>query len=293
VGVPVVRRLVGAGCDVAVLDDFSVAGPDRLSELPVDVLAADLRDRPSTIEAVAQARPSHVVHLAALHYIPRCRSEPALTLAINTVGTQHLLDGLAAAGGKARLVLASTADVYLPATAPHRENDPCEPDNVYGLSKLAAESLVAYAGRSESIVAVVARLFNVYGPGETNPHLIPSIVDQLRLGDRVRLGNLTPRRDYVYVDDVADALVALVATAPTGTVVNVGTGASWSVQDVVDLLGAATGRTIEVQQDEGRTRPIDRPVLQADTTALRSLLPWAGRVALADGLARLAEHEAL
>jgi UDP-glucose 4-epimerase len=169
---------------------------------------------------------------------------------------------------------------------------------VYGLSKLVAEMLIAqwHAMLARRCRVVVGRLFNVYGPGDTNPHVLPEIVQQLRRGNVLRLGNVAPRRDYVWVDDVALAIASLVGTSAARrdhsiTTVNVGTGVSTCVEEIVERLASVTGRALSIDTDPERVRESDRPNLQADTSRFRALYGHALPTALEDGLRILVEAE--
>ena len=287
-GVAVVRELLRRGSDVCVVDDFSGGARTRLQEFGdgIEVLPIDIRDVLPLTEAVRTAQPDVVVHLAALHFIPLCEAEPARATSINVQGTQNVLSA-AADAGVGRVVLASTADVYAIGDRPHAETDVPAPTGVYGIGKLAAEQLLASWIQRTSALGVAARLFNIYGPGETNPHVLPDICAGLRAGDVLQLGNLTARRDYIYVDDVAHVLADLVAHAAPPTVVNVGTGVSTSVEELLTLVRELTGRDFTVEQDPGRLRRVDRPNLQADNALLWQTLPGLELTPLRAGLAKL------
>ena len=287
VGIPVTKALLARGFEVVALDNFGVGSEaalrDAIGDRPGRIAEVDLRDADGVRRAVADAAPWGVIHLAALHFIPYCVEHPAEAVAVNVTGTQHLLDGLLDADPR-RIVFASTADVYEPSEAPHAEHHPVRPINVYGATKLVGEQLVSFhRERQPQLEAVVARLFNVYGPGETNPHVMPAIFEQLERSRTLALGNTTPRRDYLYVEDMANALVSLLADAPAGTTVNVGTGRSTSVADVVKLIEELLG-PVEVKTDPTKVRRSDRPRLQADTTRLAAVLPEFNPVDLRDGV---------
>jgi UDP-glucose 4-epimerase len=113
---------------------------------------------------------------------------------------------------------------------------------------------------------------------------MPAIFEQLKSSRTLALGNLTPRRDYVYVGDMAEALVRLLGEAPAHTTVNVGTGRSTSVAELLGLLERLLGERIEVETDPARVRPSDRPRLQAATERLRGILPDFEPTELEDGL---------
>jgi UDP-glucose 4-epimerase len=293
-GVALVRELLRRGEHVCVVDDFSTAARSRLQEFGdgIEVLPLDIRHGLRLAEAVRTVAPSAIVHLAALHFIPWCNAEPARALAINVQGTQNVL-AAAADAGVGRVVISSTADVYAISADPHAEADVPAPTGVYGIGKLAGELLLhSWAERSGG-VGVAARLFNIYGPGETNPHVLPDIIAGLRESDVLSLGNLTPRRDYIYVDDVAHVFAELVAHPTPPTPVNVGTGISTSVEAIIAMVRELTGRDITVTQDPAKLRPVDRPNLQARNDLLLRTLPDLQPVQLGDGLRRLLTAEGL
>jgi UDP-glucose 4-epimerase len=134
-----------------------------------------------------------------------------------------------------------------------------------------------------------ARFSNVFGPCETNPHVIPEILDQMTRGSyELALGNVKPLRDYVYVTDVAAGLVAIAARAesPFG-VYNVSTGTEHSVEEIVALLAAASGSELRIVTDPKRLRPSDRMHLLCDNSRLRRETGWAPQFDLGRGLAEL------
>lgn len=292
IGAHVVRHLLRAGHEVVCYDNLFTG---RLSHLPREhaglrVVTADIRDR-TAVEAALRGCDA-LVHLAAIHYIPYCNAHPDETLAVNVGGTFSVLEAARAARLR-RVVVASTAAVYPVQDGPCREGQAPGPTDVYGASKVAAEAL-AHAFAAQAGVAVAcARLFNVYGPGETNPHLIPEIVTQLGGGGAIRLGNVTTRRDYVHVRDVAAAVLALLDLERPGCeAYNVGTGAEHSAREIVDTLAAILGRPLTIESDPPRVRAHDRPHLRADITKLREATGWTPGVTLRDGLRDLLAADA-
>ena len=288
VGHHLVPRLLEDDHDVVVIDNLSRGSLERfgpyLGDARLGLVRGDITDAVLVREIIAEVRPAVVFHLAAIHFIPYCTAHPSETLLVNVVGTQLVLDAMAAVPD-ARLVFASTGDVYVPSSAPHREGDPIATANVYGASKRSCEELFDIARRQEGARRIVsARLFNVFGPGETNPHVLPDIVAQVRNGGVVRLGNLEPRRDYVHARDVAEALVRLAAYDGRETVFNVGTGVGTSVRELVETLGAVMGQRLRIEQDPARVRPIERMHLVADVERARRELGWSPRIGLREGL---------
>ena len=289
VGSHLVRRLLDEGCAVIVVENF-VGGQrphlDRYrGNAALTIAECDLRDRDATIGVVMGVMPDLVVHLAAHHFIPFCVANPAEALRVNVLGTQHLLDGVARANNCRRFILASTADVYAPSERPHAESDPLAGGNVYAASKRLSEELVAFAAKQcPNIRFLVARFFNVYGPGETNPHLIADILGALAAGHDLSLGNLEPRRDYVYVTDVVDALIRLGGYAGSRPVFNVGTGQGSSAKDIVQQLERILKRQIKFVVDPAKVRRVDRQSLVADATLATVDLQWTAKIPLDEGL---------
>ncbi len=152
------------------------------------------------------------------------------------------------------------------------------------LARLKADDLVdtlrrnlGSSAHSTGARVLVARIFNIIGRRETNPHVVPELIGQLRDGGRrVRLGNLAPRRDYTDARDAADALERLLALSPRQqTIVNVGSGRSVSVADLIAACERIVGQPIEVEVESGRRRATDRAELVADSALLQSLTGWA------------------
>jgi UDP-glucose 4-epimerase len=250
--------------------------------------ALDVRGREQVRSTLAEWRADAIVHLAARHFIPWCERFPAATLQTNVVGSQNVIEG-ARHGGVAKLVFASSAAVYGPSPRPLDEDCALGPDDVYGVSKMSGEQLMRLTcQRDEGPDGVVLRLFNTIGPNDPNPHLIPRLLSELCGGGRrLRLGNLQSVRDYVYVDDVARAILAAVERdLPGHTTINVGGGVGRSVAEVVEVLEGLMGHRLEVLSTAARRRAVDRPFLVADCARARRLLGWEPQTTFEDGLAR-------
>lgn len=271
IGSSLVRRLLTLGYRVTVFDNLVNGLASFLPEHEELVFAnGDVTDA-DELSCALSSGCELVVHLAAHHYIPYCDAHPAETIRTNVFGTQCLLDAIGQSESARRLVFASTAAVYAPTSAETKESDLVQPIDIYGISKKCGEEMVELFERRHGVSSVSARLFNVIGPRETNPHLLPEIIEQLSAGNgRLELGNLVPTRDYIYVDDVSDALVRLLESDVRGTV-NVGTGAAFSARQMVDEIGAILGRELVVASVPERQRAGDRPALLADNTRLREL----------------------
>ncbi len=256
----------------------------------LDVILGDITDPAAVAHAMDSFRPEAIIHLAAIHYIPECETDPALAVRTNVAGTVNIL---AACPPGCRIVFASSGAVYRPAPEPHAEDLAIiEPSDIYGYTKLHGEHYVRHMARQRGLSAVVVRLFNVIGPGETNPHLMPEIVAQLKAGHtRIALGNLEPRRDYIHVEDAARGFMAaaLAGSVPAGdsVTVNLGTSRAYSVSEILGKLRRITEIDFTVESDPARIRAVDRPVLAADITRIRDLFGWEPAYSIDAALADL------
>lgn len=291
IGSHVTRKLLAGASEVAIVDNLH-AGRRELVPEEAGFHEVDLRDAERLAAVIDDVNPSHIVHLAALHHIPYCEDHVEETVDVNLLGTRHLLEVARNLDALRSVAFASTAAVYPPNEGPCAEHLEPGPIDIYGKTKALGEDLAALFARETGVSTVAARLFNVYGPDETNPHLIPAIVDQLRDGaSQVELGNLEPRRDFVHVDDAARALCDLLEFDGGYRVYNVGTGRARSVREVVETAIAALGADVELVQAAERVRETDRPHLEADTSRIADEVGWTPRVSFEDGLRDLLRTE--
>jgi UDP-glucose 4-epimerase len=294
IGSPLCVELVSRGHSVAVLDNGRRGGPQNLPlavRQEVRDFQGDVRNCDELQAALAAFQPDAVIHLAAIHFIPDCEANPAEAISINVGGTQAVFQA-AYLSDVRNVVFASSAAVYSPGLGPHREDNRLAPTDIYGLTKLWTEHLGALHHQRTGARVIGARLFNVYGPGETNPHIIPEIVRQASKSDVMALGNLATRRDYVYVADVARALAEMVA--PGGPdeflVCNVGTGYERDGYDLVDGIGEVLGQHLRIEVDPARVRASDRPSLLSDSSLATSRFGWRPEVPFVQGLAEAARR---
>jgi len=287
IGSHLVERLVTAGEGVAVVDDLSRGRREWLHP-DAELHEADVRDGDALRRAIAQVAPDVVVHLAAMHFIPAVEGAPETAWDVNVNATRALLDVVAERPPEL-VLFTSSAAVYPDTQGPIPETCPPQPVDLYGETKLEGERLVREFEAGTGTRCVVARIFNVIGRRETNPHVVPDLVGQLRDGlARVRLGNLEPRRDYTDVVDVARALERLLLLPDDGErTFNIGSGRSVSVADLVRACEQVLGRTVEVDVDAKRLRSRDRAELVADPRLLQRATGWNPTRSLGETLREL------
>ena len=254
----------------------------------VTLYEADLLDAAAMAAAVRAAAPDAVVHLAGLSHVGESWTRMAEYFRVNVLGTENLL---AAAAGR-RVVVASSAEVYgvVPESEqPIGEQRELDPRTPYALTKAAAERLALGRG------AVVARCFNLVGPGQSPRAIAASCAANAR-GERepvLRVGNLSARRDFVHVDDGAEAYRLLAERGRPGETYNLASGRAFSLAEALDRLVAiaaiaasAAGVTARIEIDPARMREVDLPLLAGDAGRLRAL-GWEARRGLDEALADL------
>jgi NAD dependent epimerase/dehydratase len=298
IGSHLVERLVAEGASVRAFCLYNSRGSAGwLDEIPaatraqLDVRFGDIRDA-RFVEA-ATAGVEVVFHLAALIAIPYSYVAAESFIDTNVGGTLNVLEAARRAQVR-RVVQTSTSEVYgTPETLPIRETHPLNAQSPYAASKVAADQLALSFHRSFELPVVVLRPFNTYGPRQSERAVLPTMLRQLLSGaEEIRLGRLDTRRDLTFVADTVDGFVRAATVAGIdGRTIQLGTGRSESIGDLLALASRILGRTAHVVQAPERMRPdaSEVLVLQADPALARELLGWTAATDLETGVARTIE----
>ena len=291
-GTHLCNRLAGDGHTVRAIDDLSAGDPARLDPA-VLFTRGDVADIPklwSLLQGI-----DCVYHLAARVSVPQSILYPRDYNTVNVGGTVALMEAVRDAGVK-RVVLTSSGAVYgQQAQQPVREDMPPNPDSPYAVSKLSAEHYVRTIGALWSIETIILRIFNAYGPGQalpaSHPPVVPQFIKQaIGGGSLVIFGDGTQTRDFVYVDDVVDALVAAAtATDIDREVINIGSGHETPINDLIARVERVVGRQVEPLRNTSVAGGVRR--LYADVEKARRLLAFKPRVSLDEGLRLTLMHD--
>jgi dTDP-glucose 4,6-dehydratase len=289
------EALVHAGAEVTAFVHYrssqaggllSLLAPD--ARRAIRIVAGELRDA-DAIRGATRGQ-DVVFHLGALIAIPYSYRHPADVVQTNVDGTLHAL--LAARdAGVARFVHTSTSEVYGSAQRiPIDESHPMAPQSPYAASKVGADALAASFQKSFGLSVATIRPFNCYGPRQSARAVIPTIVSQALHAAEVRIGSLSPTRDFTYVGDtVAGFMAVAAADDAVGRVINVGSGKEISIGALAERIVRLTGRRVPVVCDQERVRPEASEVnrLVCDASLAGRLLGWSPTVAFDDGLGRV------
>jgi NAD dependent epimerase/dehydratase len=255
-----------------------------------EVFPGDIRDPHGVKEAMKGC--DAVYHLAALIAIPFSYHSPDTYVETNIKGTLNILQAARELDIK-RVIHTSTSEVYGTAKfVPITEDHPLQGQSPYSASKIGADQLAFSFYSSFNLPIVTIRPFNTYGPRQSARAVIPTIITQIANGAReIKLGSITPTRDFSYVKDtVAGFIAALQSEGGLGEVINLGSNFEISINETAQLISDTMGISLEIISDENRLRPEKSEVerLWADTTKAKELLDWepfyAGREGFKRGL---------
>jgi nucleoside-diphosphate-sugar epimerase len=238
----------------------------------------DVRDS-EAFEPFKTKNISHVFHLAGRTFVPDSWEEPGQFYQVNTLGTQHVLDFCRAV--KARLVYVSAYVYGIPQFLPISESHPVCPNNPYAHSKWLGEELCRFYSQHFGVPVTVLRPFNIYGPGQDQQFLIPSILRQARSKAAITVKDITPRRDYLHIEDFVQSCIKSLQSNSQFSIFNVGSGCSISVKELLEMVKKHSPHTLE-WKSTGEIRINEIPDTVADISAIQAALRWSPQLTLED-----------
>lgn len=271
IGKKLVRNLKKSGHSVFTLTSSSgdIASPDTL--LPFYNAGIDF-----------------IFHLAGRTFIPDSWSAPADFFRTNITGTLNILELC-----RMESIPLTFISAYLygtPESLPVKEDHKINPNNPYAMSKYQAELLCQYYAQFFDISLTIIRPFNIYGPGQKDYFLIPEIIKQAKSGNEIRLKDLTPKRDYLYLDDLIEALLLTLGLKPGFRIYNIGSGSSLSIHDIVNIVQTVLGTSLPVIC-ENNIRQNEIADVYADSNKARLELDWQPRFSFEEGIKTMLRNE--
>ena len=257
----------------------------------LEICGGNLRDGAFVREATAGI--DTVFHLGAITSVAYSYANPEETMITNVFGTLNVCSA-ARHEHVRRLVHTSSAGVYgtTEAGKPITETHPVAAHNPYTASKLAADFTVESFHLSYGLPVTTCRIFNIYGPRVGRFLIIPTIILQLMRGKDLHLGDLTPTRNFTYIDDIVVAFIRMAEEEPVvGEVVNFGSTRAVTVGELAQLIANLMGKDVNIMSDSERLRPKRSEIMrvEADSTKAKTLVGWEPKVALEEGLRRTIE----
>lgn len=292
IGSHMTERLVEEGATVRALVHYNALGRwgwlDHSSAAKqIEIFSGDVTDRDCMRQAVRDRE--IIFHLGALIAIPYSYQVPLSYVRTNLEGTLNVLQA-ARDEGVERVVHTSTSEVYGTAQyVPIDELHPLKGQSPYAASKIGADKMVEAFHLSFNLPVVTVRPFNTFGPRQSIRAIIPTIIIQCLLGDRIHLGNLHPTRDLNFVTNTVDGFL-LAASEPSGVgqTINLGSNREISIGDLANLIAKMIDKPIQIESEDKRLRPQGSEVerLLASSQLAQTILGWQPRVSLEEGLMR-------
>ena len=291
IGSHLVELLIKEGYKVVVYDRYNPNndwGWLENSEFKDDleVILGDVRDYDSVIRATNKV--DTILHLAALIGIPYSYISPLAYIRTNIEGTYNVLE---AARQKSidNVIITSTSETYGTAqSTPIDESHPKIGQSPYSASKIAADQLALSYFKSFDLPVKIIRPFNTYGPRQSLRAIIPTIISQIKLGNKeIKLGNLSPTRDLTYVTDTCWGFIKIMNSHEVvGEEVNLGMDEEISIKDLTDLISKLLGKEIKITQEDDRVRPAASEVerLRCNNKKITQLTNWKPKLNIKEGL---------
>ena len=283
IGKYLVAELLRQGAHITGLTVEGGSGSGQVSWVKGDIT------NPATIKGICEDI-DVIFHLAAISNVDASIRDPIRTISTNTFGTAHLLEESRNSGAK-KFVYISSAHVYgVPRYLPVDEAHPLSPREPYAASKIASENIVQAYANAYGLGFAILRPFNVFGAGQDVSFLIPGVIQQALKNGVIRVGNMEPTRDFLYIEDCVNGFLC---AADRGTgIYNIGSGEYRSIASVVEQIRDLVDPGMQIESDESRMRvgAVEIPRMCADASRLKAL-GWAPAVGFDQGLARTVATE--
>lgn len=295
IGSHLTEALLAEGYKVRALSQYNSFNDwgwlEGINNPDLEIVTGDVRD-PNFCRHITEGC-STVYHLAALIAIPYSYVAPDSYVDTNIKGTLNMCQAARDCGVK-RLVATSTSEVYGTARyVPIDEKHPRQPQSPYSATKIGADAIAMSFYNAFGLPVVIARPFNTYGPRQSARAIIPTIITQIANGAReIKVGDLTPTRDFNFVKDTAAGFIALGrAEGIEGKEINIATGTEVSMRQTLETIADIMGEKVDYVVDPARLRPSGSEVFRlcGDNTLITSLTDWRPRYDLEAGLRNTVE----
>ncbi len=225
---------------------------------------------------------SSIIHLAAITDVAYCEKHPEECYNVNVIATQKILE--IARKKNCSLIYPSTSHVYgVPKKLPIKETHPTNATSVYSESKISAEKLCQAYSKSYGLNISVLRLFSIYGPKNAEYKVESRIIRQLLSNSMIKIGNLSPKRDFIYIDDVTKAFQIVIKNLKNFNIYNVGSEKSYSIQEICNILKKLSGKKTPIVADKGKLRKNDIKNVISDCSKIKRL-GWKPKISINEGL---------
>lgn len=258
-------------------------------DIPAEVYDLNILNKDEIVDLLYKIRPDYIFHLAAQSSVALSWENPGLTIDVNIKGSVNVLDAVRELYYKPRVVLIGSGEEYghiRPGETPISEDNHLRPGNLYAATKACQNMIAKIYTTAYDMELVMVRAFNHIGPGQAPIYVVSDFcrqVVEIEKGLRepvMMVGNLKAMRDFTDVRDVVRAYALLAQYGKPGETYNVGSGHAISIREILDLIIAQSDVDVEVKVDPNKIRPVDVPIIEADTAKLREATGWERKIPL-------------
>lgn len=255
----------------------------------VQILNLDIMNKDDIVELLLQVHPDYIFHLAAQSSVAVAWKNPGLTVDVNIKGGLNVMDAVRELHYKPRVLMIGSGEEYghiRPGETPITEENNLRPGNIYAATKACQNMIGSIYAQAYDMQLMLVRAFNHIGPNQAPLFVVADFCKQVAeiekgLRDPIMyVGNLSAKRDFTDVRDVVRAYGLLIQNGESGETYNVGSGRAYAIQEILDMIISKSSREIEVKVDPNKIRPVDVPIIEADTTKLKSATGWEQRIPL-------------
>lgn len=255
----------------------------------VEVYDLNILEKDSIVELLQKIHPDYIFHLAAQSSVSVSWKNPQLTIDVNVKGGVNLLDALREVDYRPRVLLIGSGEEYghiLPNETPIQEDNTLRPGNIYAATKACQNMLGKIYADAYGLQVMMVRAFNHIGPNQTPLFVVADFckqVAEIESGTRepiMKVGNLAAKRDFTDVRDVVRAYGMLIEKGEAGETYNIGSGHAIAIDEILKMIVANSKVDIKVEIDPAKLRPVDVPIIEADTAKLREITGWKPQISL-------------
>ena len=263
--------------------------PHEKIDTDVEVRDLNILEPDSILELFKEVHPDYIFHLAAQSSVALAWKNPALTIDVNVKGGVNVLEALRQLDYKPRILMIGSGEEYghiLPGESPISETNISRPGNIYAATKVCQNMFGEIYSRAYGLEVMMVRAFNHIGPNQLPQFVVADFckqVAEIEAGKNdpvIMVGNLTAKRDFTDVRDVVKAYASLIQKGKAGETYNIGSGHAVSIEEILNMVLANSEAKITVEVDPEKLRPVDVPIIEADTSKVNAATGWRPEISL-------------
>ncbi len=272
---------------------------EKIEAEDVAVYDLNILEKDSIVNLLQEVHPDYIFHLAAQSSVAVSWKNPQLTVDVNVKGGVNLLEALRELDYKPRVLLIGSGEEYghiLPEETPIQEGNALRPGNIYAATKACQNMLGKIYADAYGLEVMMVRAFNHVGPNQTPIFVVADFckqVAEIEAGKRepvMKVGNLSAKRDFADVRDVVRAYGLLIEKGKAGETYNIGSGHAVAIEKILQMIIANSNAQIQVEVDPAKLRPVDVPIIEADTSKVKAVTGWKIEIPLEQTIRETLEY---